>query len=125
MSLGRLASHIAELPSWAKHTIELDDLNLQLGQQPYSAKLREELLATFDKNLAEAREQIARVTEDQLQKTWTLKLDGKTVFSMPRSIVLRSAVLNHLIHHRALGVYLRLNDVEIPGMYGPSADEMK
>jgi uncharacterized damage-inducible protein DinB len=126
MGLGRLASHITELPGWAKHTIELESLDLPPDQQPYSAKSRQELLANFDKNVAEAREQIARVTDEQLQKTWTLKLAGRTIFSMPRLIVLRSAVLNHLIHHRAqLGVYLRLNEVEIPGMYGPSADEMK
>jgi len=126
MTLGRLASHVAELPGWAKHTIEMEGLDLTPGQQPPSAKSREELLATFDKNVAEARELIVRATDEHLQKTWTLKFGGNTIFSMPRSMVLRSSVMNHLIHHRAqLGVYLRLNEVEIPGMYGPSADEMK
>ncbi|MGI8961041.1 MAG: DinB family protein [Bryobacteraceae bacterium] len=126
MALGRLAAHVAELPAWAKHTIEMEVLDLPPVFQPYSAKSREEVLATFDKNVAEARELIVRVTDEELQKTWTLKFGGNTIFSMPRSRVLRSIVMNHLIHHRAqLGVYLRLNEVEIPGMYGPSADEMK
>jgi uncharacterized damage-inducible protein DinB len=126
MALGRLAAHVAELPGWAKHTIEMEVLDLPPNFQPYIAKSREEVLATFDKNVAEARELIVRATDEELQKTWTLKFGGNTIFSMPRSMVLRSSVINHLIHHRAqLGVYLRLNEVEIPGMYGPSADEMK
>jgi uncharacterized damage-inducible protein DinB len=126
MTLGRLASHVAELPGWAKHTIELEGLDLTPGQQPYLATSREDLLAGFDKNVAEARELLVRVTDEHLQKIWTLKFAGNTVFSMPRYMVLRTSAINHLVHHRAqLGVYLRLNEVEIPGMYGPSADEMK
>jgi uncharacterized damage-inducible protein DinB len=126
MTLGRLASHVAELPTWAKHSLELDSLDITPGQQPHLANSREELLATFDKNVAEARELIVRTTDEQLQKVWTLKFGGNTIFSMPRYMVLRKTAINHLIHHRAqLGVYLRLNEVEIPGMYGPSADEMK
>jgi uncharacterized damage-inducible protein DinB len=126
MTLGRLASHVAELPGWAKHAIELEGLDITPGQQPTSAQSRQELLAMFDKNVAEARELLMRVTDDDLQKTWTLKFGGNTIFSMPRYMVLRTSAIDHLIHHRAqLGVYLRLNEVEIPGMYGPSADEMK
>jgi uncharacterized damage-inducible protein DinB len=126
MTLGRLAAHVAELPGWAKHTLEVEVLDLPPDFQPYTAKSRDEVLATFDRNVAEARELIVRVPDEELQKTWTLKFGGNTIFSMPRSIVLRSTVMNHLIHHRAqLGVYLRLNEVEIPGMYGPSADETK
>ncbi len=126
MSLGRLASHVAELPGWAKVTIESEVVDFPPGHQPYVAQSREELLAVFDKNVAEARELIVRVTDEELEKTWTLKFGGNTIFSLPRSVVLRRSTMNHLIHHRAqVGVYLRLNEVEIPGMYGPSADEMK
>jgi uncharacterized damage-inducible protein DinB len=126
MALGRLAAHVAELPGWAKHTLELEVLDLPPSFQPYIAKSREEVLATFDKNVAQARELMVRATDEELQKIWTLKFGGNTILSMPRFMVLRSTVINHLIHHRAqLGVYLRLNEVEIPGMYGPSADEMK
>ncbi len=126
MTLGRLASHVAELPGWTKRTLESEELDLQRGRAPYTAQSHQELLDAFDKHAAEARELIVRVTDEDLQKTWTLKFAGNTVFSMPRFMVLRSMMMNHLIHHRAqLSVYLRLNEVEVPGMYGPSADEMK
>lgn len=127
MELGRLASHVAELPGWTVNVIDKDVLDLRSGDwKPFIAKSRKELLDTFDKSVAEARSRIANVSEADLQKTWTFKFDGNPVFSMPRVQVLRSTMLNHLIHHRAqLGVYLRLNNIEIPGMYGPSADEMK
>jgi uncharacterized damage-inducible protein DinB len=126
MTLGRLAGHVAELPEWAKAAIELDELDLEPGQQPYMAKSTQDLLNTFDKNVTEARKAISGASDEHLQKIWTLTFAGKPAFSMPRVAVLRGSVMNHLIHHRAqLGVYLRLNEVEIPGMYGPSADEMK
>jgi uncharacterized damage-inducible protein DinB len=84
------------------------------------------LLQVFDKNVAQGRALIANASDEQLSRTWTLKFAGNTIFSMPRSQVLRGAVINHLIHHRAqLGVHLRLNGIAIPGMYGPSADEAK
>lgn len=127
MSLGRLASHVAELPGWTVNVIDKEVLDMRSGEfKPFAAKSRKELLDTFDKSVAEARSRIENVSEADLQKTWTFKFDGNPVFSMPRVTVLRTTMLNHLIHHRAqLGVYLRLNNVEIPGMYGPSADEMK
>jgi uncharacterized damage-inducible protein DinB len=126
MALGRLASHIAELPGWAAHTLQTEVLELQAGQQPYLATSSEQLLRDFDKNVAEGRRLIANATDADFAKIWTFKYAGQTVFSMPRVAVVRSVVMNHMIHHRAqLSVYLRLNEVEIPGMYGPSADEMK
>jgi len=126
MALGRLASHVAELPNWAAHTLQTDVLEIQAGQAPYYAASTEQLLADFDKNVAEGRKMIAGATDADFAKMWTFKYGGQTIFTMPRSAVIRSVVMNHLIHHRAqLGVYLRLNEVEIPGMYGPSADEMK
>jgi uncharacterized damage-inducible protein DinB len=126
MTLGRLASHVAELPSWATVTLQTEALNLPPGQQAYIAKSRQELLDSFDKNVVEARQAIAAASDKDLAQNWTLNFGGKTVISMPRTAVLRISFMNHLIHHRAqLGVYLRLNNVEIPGMYGPSADEMQ
>lgn len=128
MSLGRLAGHVAELPNWALHTIQVERLDLTPADkpafQPFIATSQNQLLETFDKNVAEARNAIAGATDEDLGKIWTLIFRGKEVMSMPRSAVLRNVVMNHLIHHRAqLGVYLRLIDVAIPGMYGPSADE--
>lgn len=128
MSLARLAGHVAELPGWVVNTINLEALDLTPasgeGFKPALLTTREALLDTFDKNVAEAREAITGATDEHLGKIWSLIFKGHTVMQMPRSAVLRSVVMNHLIHHRAqLGVYLRLNDIAIPGMYGPSADD--
>lgn len=126
MTMGRLASHVAELPDWAAHTLKMDTLEIQPGQKPFLAKSHRELLENFDKQAAAARELIVAATDEKPHEIWTFKYAGETVFAMPRAAVLRSVVMNHLIHHRAqLSVYLRLVDVEVPGMYGPSADEMK
>lgn len=126
MTLGRLASHVVEMVAWGGNVLKTELLEIQPGQMPSSMKTRQELLDTFDKDVKETRALIEKVSDEDLQKIWTLKFGDKTVFSMPRIAVLRGAVMNHLIHHRAqLSVYLRLVDVEIPGMYGPSADEMK
>ena len=93
--------------------------------KPRFAADRAELLSLFDKNVADARAAIEAATDEDWNKIWTLKWGGRTIISMPRTAVVRATVMNHMIHHRAqLGVFLRLNDVEIPGMYGPSADEM-
>lgn len=126
MSMGRLAGHVAELPGWGAHTLKVDLLEIEAGQKPFLPSTRKELLETFEKSVNETRELLANVSDEDLRKIWTLKFDGKTIMSMPKVAVLRGVVMNHLIHHRAqLGVYLRLNEVELPGMYGPSADEMK
>jgi uncharacterized damage-inducible protein DinB len=126
MKLGRLASHVATIPSWAVMTLDTEVLNLDSNFKPEVAGSRAELVAMFEKGVAEARAKIAKATDADWAKTWTLSYGGKPVFSMPRSAVMRSTVMNHMIHHRAqLGVFLRLNDVAIPGAYGPSADEMK
>jgi uncharacterized damage-inducible protein DinB len=126
MTLGRLAGHVAEVPSYATATIRMDKLELTGSEKPFHPMSKKELLESFDKYVAEARQAISSVSDEDLGKVWSLRFGGKDVFSMPRVAVLRSMVMNHLIHHRAqLQVYLRLNNVEIPGMYGPSADEMK
>ncbi len=124
MSIGRLATHVAELPSWASMTLDTEVLEMGSDYKPEIASTQAELLQKFDKGAAEARQKIAAATDEDWQKIWTFKWNGQVVMSMPRSAVVRSIVMNHLIHHRAqLGVFLRLNDVAIPGMYGPSADE--
>jgi uncharacterized damage-inducible protein DinB len=127
-SMGYLATHLAALPSWAAITIENDEIDIAPGGQPppktEPAKSRDELLETFDRNVAAARRAIASATDEQLLKDWTLLSGGKAMMTAPRISVLRSYVMNHLIHHRAqLGVYLRLNDVAVPAMYLNSADE--
>jgi len=125
MTLGELATHVAGLPSWTNFTLDTEELNLAPDFKPELLTSRAGLLERFDKGVASAREKIAAASDEDWQVTWTFKFDGNTIFSMPRAMVMRSTIMNHLVHHRAqLGVYLRLNDVAIPGMYGPSADEM-
>jgi uncharacterized damage-inducible protein DinB len=126
MTLGRLASHVAEMPAWAVTTLETELLEMQPDHKPEVAETRAGLLQKFDKGVVDARARIAAASDEDWQKTWTFKYAGQTILSMPRSVVMRAFVMNHLVHHRAqLGVYLRLNDIAIPGMYGPSADEQK
>ena len=127
-TLGWLASHLAVLPSWTTITIEQDALDIAPpGAPPYEmpvATSRQAVLDMFDTNVAAARAAIAGASDEHLLKPWTLLSGGNTVFTMPRIAVLRSFIMNHNIHHRAqLGVYLRLNDVPVPAIYGPSADE--
>ena len=122
-TLGRLASHVAEMPGWAVNTITQDKLELTPGTKPFSAATKAELMEAFKANVSAAHEAIAGASDEDLAKTWSLIYGGQTVLSMPRAAVLRSVVMSHTIHHRGqLSVYLRLLDVPIPGMYGPSAD---
>lgn len=89
-----------------------------------TAHNRKELLAIFDKGAAASRAALAKASDADLMKTWALLQNGETMFSMPRVAILRGMIMNHMIHHRAeLCVYFRLNDVPVPGLYGPSADE--
>jgi uncharacterized damage-inducible protein DinB len=126
MTLARLATHVAELPSWTGPTLDQEVLEMDPGFKPHIAASRAELLEIFDKAVAEARPKISAATDEDWAKNWSFKMGGQTIISMPRSAVMRGMIMNHMVHHRAqLGVYLRLNDVAIPGMYGPSADDMK
>jgi Uncharacterized protein conserved in bacteria len=128
-SLGWLATHLANLPSWTIYTLGQDQLDLDPPGGPKrpplpEAKSRQELLAMFDKNRSAAREAISQATDSQLLQPWSLLKGGATVLSMPRIAVLRSFVMNHMIHHRGqLTVYLRVHNVPVPALYGPSADE--
>lgn len=123
-TLGWLAGHVATLPNLALVAINSDSFDVTVRPPMPSTKTRAELLAAFDKLSADARKAIAGATDQDLMKTWSLLNGGKTIFSMPRAAVLRVFFMNHLIHHRAqLGVYLRLLDIPVPSIYGPSADE--
>jgi uncharacterized damage-inducible protein DinB len=126
--MASLATHIANMLSWAADTMKKDSFDVApVGAPPYKeepAKSTEELVAKFDKNLAAAREAIAATSDEAFMTQWSLLAGGKTLFTMPRIAVLRGMILNHMIHHRAqLTVYLRMNDIPVPALYGPSADE--
>jgi uncharacterized damage-inducible protein DinB len=127
-TIGWNANHLANLPDWLVHTLTTPSLDIApVGGQPYQLpKLanRAEILEMFDRNVAAGRAAIAAATDQDMKTMWTLERAGKPIFTMPRSAVVRSVVLNHMVHHRAiLCVYLRLNDIPVPGMYGPSGDE--
>ncbi|HEX4001260.1 MAG TPA: DinB family protein [Candidatus Acidoferrales bacterium] len=128
MAMGRLAGHIAEMAGFVGATFQGDSFDFHPAGAPPSVptvmKSRQQLLEIFDKNVADARAAIAKASDEELHKTWTLLNGGKTFFSMPRIQVLRSMILNHIIHHRGqLSVYLRMNQVPVPSIYGPSGDE--
>ena len=128
MPLGKLAEHLAGIPSWIPMTIDQDSLDLappgRSAPKPPPAETTAQLLEMFDKNIAEARTALERVSDERLMQPWSLLHGGNTLLTLPRAAVLRTFVMNHLIHHRAqLGVYLRLNDIPVPSVYGPSADE--
>lgn len=127
-TLGWLASHLAELPTWTVVGIQQDSIDLAPpgGSSPRreEARSRQELLARFDEHVASARAALASATDEQLMKPWSLLKGGQTLLTLPKIAVVRTWVLNHSIHHRAqLGVYLRLNEVPVPALYGPTADE--
>jgi len=128
MTLGALASHLANIPSWIAPTLQSDSLDLApVGGEPRhepEKTSRQALLDHFDRHISEGRVLLAAASDETLLAPWTLLGGGKPYFTMPRVAVLRSFVMNHNVHHRAqLGVYLRLLDVPVPGLYGPSADE--
>jgi uncharacterized damage-inducible protein DinB len=127
-TMGWLAAHVANIPGWTVITINQDALDMAPNgvqmQPPPEPKSRKELLEVFDKNVAEGRKAIAGASDAHLLKMWSLLNNGATIVAMPRIACLRTWVMNHLIHHRAqLGVYLRLNSLPVPSIYGPSADE--
>ena len=127
-SMAWLAGHVAQLPSWATYTFAQDELDLMPGgkapEQRALPASRKEILDSFDKFSKEGRAAIAGASDAEFMKPWSLLKNGQKLMTLPKIVILRSFVMNHIIHHRAqLGVYLRLNDVPVPAIYGPSADE--
>lgn len=127
MALGQLGMHISNLPYWAEMAMRQEEYDLD----PPDGEARrvpdftttEALLEFHDRTTAAAREAIAEASDSDFRLPWSLKNHGEIVFTLPRIAVLRSMVMNHMIHHRGqLTVYLRLNDVPLPAIYGPSAD---
>jgi uncharacterized damage-inducible protein DinB len=124
MSFGRLAGHVAEIPGWVKETLTRDSVDIGGGFTPTVYTTRDEVLARFDALVTSARATLAAATDAEFMAPWTLKDKGKEIFTLPKAAVLRSFVFSHTVHHRGqMSVYLRLNDVPVPSIYGPSADE--
>ena len=125
MELGRLGSHIAETYSWAASILEMDVFELDMESYvPFAAKSSAELLEAFDARVDEALSLLAGQSDEHLLATWKMVVGGNVMMEMPRIAVIRMFLISHTIHHRGqLTVYLRLNDVPLPSIYGPSADE--
>lgn len=126
-SMAHLAQLVARLPGWVPMMFDRDELDIQPVSGPkfpgYSVEPTAKLLAEFDSNAAAGRAALLGATDEKLEQMWTLRKAGAVVQTESRYQMLRSMVLNHLIHHRAqLGMYLRLTDQKVPEMYGPTAD---
>ena len=128
MAFGRLATHVAEMVGWLIPTLQSESFDFApVGAPPYqpvTAASSAALLELFDKNVKEARAAMAAASDAEWMMNWSLQAGGQNIFTMPRIAVMRTMIMNHVIHHRGqLTVYLRLNDVPVPALYGPSADE--
>ena len=125
MEFGRLASHIAEMFSWTAPTLQQPELDFsKWDYKPFEPKTTEELLEFFDKNVAEAIDVLRNTGDEIFVENWTMRNGEQVYFTMPKAVVMRSFVFSHIVHHRGqLSVYLRLNDIAVPPIYGPSADE--
>jgi uncharacterized damage-inducible protein DinB len=125
MTIGRLATHMAENMRWVAFISGSDVFDLSAAMvPPHTASTKEELLEIFQGHYDRAMSALEKVTDEDMNTLWTFTKGGQTVMQMPRKVAIRNMAFNHMVHHRGqLSVYLRLLDVPVPGMYGPSADE--
>lgn len=122
--LGYLAMHIANQPSWGTAIMQETELDLATFRGPARPTSTAALLDELDRCAAAYRDALQSATPGSFAESWTLRMGSHVIVTLPRAAILRSLVMNHLIHHRGqLSVYLRLLDVPVPGTYGPSADE--
>ena len=125
MEFGKLAAHIAEMFGWTPATLQQAELDFsKMDYKPFEPKTTDDLLEFFDKTVAEANDVLRNTGDEVFLEDWTMRNGEKVYFTMPKAVVMRSFVMNHIVHHRGqLSVYLRLNDIPVPALYGPSADE--
>ena len=126
MKIGNLANHVAELPGWIAMTMTTDELDLStMNYKPVISTSTAELIGKLDENVNKAVAALEKASDEDFGKMWTLRNGAHTIFTMPKIAVIRSMAYSHHYHHRGqLSVYLRLLDIPVPGMYGPSYDEM-
>jgi len=126
MTLGRLASHVAELPGFLNSILIMDEFDFAKGHYKAShAKTPEELLNVFQQKLDEVVQTLENTSDEKMKENFTLRNGDRVFGTIPRMVAIRTMALNHIIHHRGqIAVYLRLLDIPVPGLYGPSADEM-
>lgn len=119
-----LATHVANILNWGTTVLTTPELVLTPDYKEERPQSSDALLALFDKHVGAFREALQKASDEAMMAPWTLKMGDKVLFTLPRAAVLRGMIINHMIHHRAqLGVYLRLNNIPVPAIYGPSADE--
>ena len=127
MSLGTLASHLAENPMWVSSMMEaeLDFAEMEKDYKPFAAESTEDLVSTFDANAEIYRKTLDGRDDAHMTSEWTMRSGDHVMMSAPRNIAVRDTIIHHAIHHRGqLTVYLRLLDVAVPGTYGPTADDV-
>lgn len=127
-SLGDLADHLAQIPRWGASVLQTEELDLEgvdaKEMMPQKADSAEQRLEIFDREVRGLRDNLAHTADADMMVPWTLRMGDKEIFSLPRVATMRSMIFNHMIHHRGqLTVYLRLLEVPLPAIYGPSADE--
>ncbi len=127
MTFGRLATHVAEMFAWTQTTLETPELDFAKEPfEPFEPKTNADLLEYFDNCVKQAITSLENATDESFMKDWTMRNGDEIYFTMPKIQVLRTFCMNHIYHHRGqLSVYLRLNDIPVPAIYGPSADEGK
>ncbi|MCC3159274.1 DinB family protein [Hymenobacter sp. 15J16-1T3B] len=124
MPIGKLAWHMANLTSFLDLSLQGTETDMTTVQWPAAATSTDDVLSRFNVTAASVQQTVAAIEDEQLHGPWTMRVGERVIRTMPRRIVLRTLVLNHLIHHRGqLSVYLRLLDIPVPSIYGPSADE--
>ena len=123
-TLSALATHVASIPNHGANMLTTAEMDVATRQPPPPKDSARELLEAFDTGVTRLKSAVADIDAGKLRENWTMRMGPRVLVSEPRALLMRLMVINHLVHHRAqLGVYLRLLDVPIPGMYGPSADE--
>ena len=127
MTLGQLAGHVANIPFWLIQTMNAPFYDVMAGDKEATLEpppSRDVMLKEFDRKVKDARASLAKASDAEMRAPWALKSGEHEIFSLPRVAAVRTFVMNHLIHHRGqLSVYLRLKDVPLPSIYGPTADE--
>jgi len=122
--IGKLAIHVAEIPKWTSRALTTPEFDV-LTLKPTQVQSTEELVKLSEANIQKAIEDLQKASDEEMMTMWTFRRGDHVIFTLPRAAVIRNLSMNHLIHHRGqLSVYLRLLDIPVPGMYGPSADEM-
>ncbi len=122
-TLGALAAHLAQLPEWGRQILESDGYELKASAGPWQPESRAAILEVFDRHVAGMRQELVRRSDAELSAPWTLREKGQTLLTLPKVSALRRFLIHHVIHHRGqLSVYLRLQDVPLPPLYGTTAD---